>query len=161
MVWAAMTFVTKIKNSNGCLRSLHLGGESPHLFPARCHHRLVVSGTIRSCQKAALRYNRLLLLQLTNLSSYSGPITPAKSAVIAALNSAPSPAESKESKIDFSGSAGAGAGSGSGSGLSVKQSLDLKARESLKRKAEEMLAGAEKDILSLDTSELVVKVLLI
>ena len=33
----------------------------------------------------------------------------------------------------------------------MKQSLDLKARETLKRKAEEMLEDAEKDILALET----------
>lgn len=49
MVWTALSLVTSVKDHAATLRTLHLGG------------------TIRSCKAAAMKFNRLVLLELVGL----------------------------------------------------------------------------------------------
>jgi len=55
MVWTAMTFATRIKGRAVTFRSLH------------------VSGTIRSCQQAAIRHTRAVLALTQNAKTESAP----------------------------------------------------------------------------------------
>lgn len=48
MAWAALTFVTSIREQSCSIRVLHCGG------------------TIRACQKAAVKYNQQLLILLND-----------------------------------------------------------------------------------------------
>ena len=62
MVWAGASFVSKIGNRQCAICAKHVGGKEPRSYFLVSLH--FPPGTIRSCQRAIIKYNRRMLTSL-------------------------------------------------------------------------------------------------